>query len=94
MFFLHRYFSKFIASEFLYNRTLKIKRHWGIPYFYAIGIWSVRMIDFVGDNSHVLAENLFNILIILSLFIITLWYCHIIYSLEVPKKFHKKRKWK
>jgi len=91
----HRYFSRFIESDFNNNRTLKIKRRWGIAYFYIMGFFSVYFIHFIGDtdlgwlNDHVLIA-----FIIGSIFVIILLYAHIIVSLESPKKFHKKRKWK
>jgi len=92
--FLHRYFSQFIASDFQNNHSLKVKRRWGVAYFYGVGIWSIHVIHLMGSNSHRFEENLFNLSIIPSVFLIILWHCYIIVALESPKKSHKKQKWK
>jgi|GEM_PF-3573925 len=94
--FLHHYFSKFIASDFQYNRTLNIKRRWTLVYYYLSGvIYNAYTFNYIRNNDlGVLNDHIGIAFIIGSIFLIILWYCHIIYSLEVPKKSHKKRKWK
>lgn len=94
--FLHRYFSKFIASDFLHNRTLKIKRRWTLVYYYLAGVfYNVYLINLMRkENLGELSNSRWIVVITISIFLIILGYCHIIVALESPKKFHKKRKWK
>lgn len=93
--FLHRYFSKFIASDFQNNRSLKIKRRWGVAYFYGVGIWSIHVMHEMAKSDLGGWDNSTTIFTITgSIFLIFLWLCYIIVALESPKKSHKKRKWK
>lgn len=93
-FLLHRYFSKFIASDFQNNRTLNIKRRLTIIYYYGTAIAGGIFVKFIGNNSTQIEENIFTLSIIPSIAIILLCYFYLMVSLESPKKFHKKRKWK
>ena len=91
--FLHRYFSQFIASNFQNSRSLKIKRRWGIAYFYCIAIWCFYMIDLIGNSGSLLNDNIFTLSMMASFGIILIYFAYIVVSLESPKKSHKKRKW-
>jgi len=94
--FLHRHFSKFIASDFKNNRSLNIKRRWVLTYYYFSGvIYNAYLVNLLGKgNLGTLSNSSYIIFIGISIFLIILWYCHIICSLEAPKKLHKKRRWK
>lgn len=57
--------------------------------------YNAYLINLMGKgNLGALSNSNYMIAIGISIFSIILWYCHIIYSLEVPKKFREKRKWK
>lgn len=92
--FLHRYFLTFIASDFQNNRSLKIKQRWGIAYFYAIMVFCIHMINVIGDSGELLDDRIFTLSMMSSFAIFLLYFAHTAVSLESPKKFHKKRKWK
>lgn len=92
---LHRYFAQFTANDFKYNRTLKITRRLTIIYYYAIGFFSFYLINYIGDNDlGWLSDHVLAVLIIISIVLIIFLYGHIAFSLEAPKKFNKKRRWK
>jgi len=98
--FLHRYFSRFIASDFQYGRTIRIKRYLTIGYYYLIGFYSFYLLHFMRDNKKNLSVfyaervNVIVPVIVVSILAIILLYGYMAFSLEAPKKFHKKRKWK
>jgi len=93
--FFHRYFLQFIENDFKNNRALRIKKRWALAYSYGIGIWSVYMIHLMGESDLGGQDNSTCIYAIAgSLFLGVLLCAHIVVSLETPRKFHKKRKWK
>lgn len=80
------YFSKFIASDYIHNKSLNRKRIGAIFYNYFVVVYSSFILVIGGE------ANL-NIIIFWSAVLIIIIYVFLIDFLETPPRYKKRKKW-